>query len=344
MPPRFRPLTSDANTRDEDRIAVDLEQLEAELTASIAKLGGPGDGDQAPEINSAALDATSRFPPLDLPEPARNTSLQPAAPTAPPPATAEVTVVRYSESPAPSPATPAAKGSATSTPLPTLNAEATDLLSELRATAAQKQVSDSVQESERKARIERADHALRLMFRYLTEYTRHLDKIQPAVPQSFRPLPHIELSGLHWAESFVDYRTNGGTEISPLDSVSLRYTLSAGDSVRVEKLPNFATAYAEELRRVGLRYSTHETRSARGMVAQIDFMVERSISCNLLFKADTESETILVRARNLVGLGHTSYKIRVADVDRTLLDELGKHILGRPSQLFQRMIRDAYYT
>lgn len=341
MAPRFRPLTTDNGTREEDRIAVDLEQLEAELTASIAKLGGKATGDDAPEVDADALDSLSRFPPLDLPEATRPPPPAPSAASGPL-APAEVTVVRYSDGPVASPAPPPPTGAAT--PLPTLNAEATDLLAELRATAAQKQVSDSVQESERKARIERADHALRLMFRYLTEFTRHLDKIQPAVPQSFRPLPHIELSGLHWAESFVDYRTNGGTEISPLDSVSLRYTLSTGDSVRVEKLPNYASAYAEELRRVGLRYSTHETRSARGMVAQIDFMVERSLSCNLLFKADPETETILVRARNLVGLGHTSYKIRVADVDRSLLDELGKHILGRPSQVFQRMIRDTYYT
>lgn len=320
MSPRFRPITPDSEQRKDDAISVDLDHLEAELAASIARLGRGAMADPASANDAGSCGPQSTFPPLDLPDGGpRKFAPAPAPSSVPPGRSLNVPPVSTA-------APPASSG--------------LDLLSELRLAAEQKTVSEDAQAAERQAQVERTERAMRMLLRYLTEFSRHLDRIRPSVPQSFRPLPNVELAGLHWIESFVDFRTLGGTETSPLDSVSLRYTLGTGDSICIEKLPNHAPAYLEELKRVGLRYTATERRSSRGMVAQVDFMVERSISAHLVFKADALRGIINVRARNFSGLGHAAYTAQVADVDQALLDEIGRHILGRPNQLFQRLAKD----
>lgn len=324
MTPRFRSLTPDAERKKEDEIAIDLERFEAELNASMARLDG-----KPPPAPPAAVATPKALPPLERPVPAAGTG----TPTAP--STPRAPVV------APAPLAPSAPPATPPISNPTTQSRAGfDLLSELRQAAAEKALAGESDEVQRKARIERTEVAMRGLFRYLGEFCSHLNKIQLALPQIFRPLPNIELAGLHWTDSSLDYRTDGGTETSPLDTVSLRYTLSAGDRIQVEKLPNFSPAYLDELKRVGLRFTVTEKRSSRGLVESSVFSVERAIVVTLLFKADSSQETISVQARNFTGLGYATYRIKVSDLDQTTLDQLGLHILGRPSQLFQRLIKE----
>lgn len=318
MPPRFRALPPDTERKKEDVISIDLDRFEAELNASMARLDGkPPPATVTVTVTSTVTSAPPMaLPPLDLPAPA-------------PLAEAPTPVA-----PAPRPA--ASPGNATTTQ----SRAGFDLLSELRQAAAEKSLANESDEAQRKARVERTEQAMRGLFRYLGEFCNHLNKIQLALPQVFRPLPNVELAGLHWTESSLDYRTDGGTETSPLDTISLRYTLSAGDRVQVEKLPNYAPAYLEELKRVGLRFTVAEKRSSRGLVESNVFSVDRAIVVTLLFKADSQQETIAVQARNFTGLGYATYRIKVSDLDQATLDQLGLHILGRPSQLFQRLIKE----
>lgn len=327
MSTRFRPLTPENERSKDDEILIDLERFEAELAESIARLGGnPPTDAPLPPRDVGANEPMSRFPPLAQPAtaPQRPAAAVPPAPSA-------------TARPAVAPQAPAAPAPAQSA---TAASSSLDLLSELRLAVKEKVSENNVVEADKKARIARTDHAMRMLFRYLGEFSGHLDEIQPALSQTFRPLPNIELSALRWSESFIDYRTNGGTEISPLDSISLRYKLSAGDRVLVSKLPNHAPAYVDELKRVGLSYTTSEKRGVKGLTEQIDFAVERALTVTLLFKAHPEREVIELRARNFTGLGHTHYTVNAADIDQSLLDELGKHILGRPNQLFQRLIKE----
>ena len=321
---RFRTLTPDDERRKEDEITIDLERFESELNASIARLNSPSV--TPPSVGTASMGSP--------PAPSLPTLTPPSALTAAPAVPVAATAPT-----APGHATIATSG--VSTPIRAAHADDTgyDLLSELRQAAEEKTVAVQSHEAERQARIDRTEKGMRRLFRYLIEFSGHLNKIQPALPQVFRPLPNIELSSLHWTESSVDYRTLGGTEISPLDTVTLRYTLSAGSIVRIERLPNHAPAYHEELKRVGLRYTVSEKRGSRGLVEQVDFLIERSINVVLLFKAHPDQETVSLEARNLNGLNRDTYRIAVDTIDSPMLDELGRHILGRPGKLFEHLTK-----
>lgn len=329
-----------------DDILSDLERFEAELDASIARLDGrprneaadeetvdtdalpPAAG--APGIHSAPVQAS----PIGAPAAQSTLAAAVASSFAPPAATAPAIPVTPRTAP-PAPATVVRLITPAAPP-----ADEPDLLSELRQAAEEKSAAAAVNESERKARVDRTEKAMRALFRYLGEFCGHLDKIQPLVPHVFRPLPNLELSALHWTESFIDYRTNGGTETSTLDTVSLRYTLSAGTTCRIEKLPHYAPAFLDELKRIGLRYVANEKRGNRGLIEQVSFTIERALVVSLMFKADPEHETVSLRTRHFNGLGNGAYSIDVAALDRGLFDQLGRHILGRPNQLFQRIAQE----
>ncbi|HET6718608.1 MAG TPA: hypothetical protein VFH22_03110, partial [Rhodocyclaceae bacterium] len=353
----------DAERKKEDEISIDLARFEAELEASIARV----DGKPRPATPTVGNDPPrSPFPTLDLdladpvgsaaaPAPVAKPSPAPApaavappprvtAPPAPLPGVASEPALPPLDLPAPAPIAPPPAPVAAppgALKLPTNPSRAGfDLLAELRQAAAEKTIANDTDQAQRKARVERTESAMRSLFRDLGEFCGHLNKIQPALPQVFRPLPNIELAGLHWTESSLDYRTDGGTETSPLDSVALRYTLNAGDRIPVEKMPNYAAAYLDELKRVGLRFTASEKRGSRGLVESTVFTVDRAIVVTLLFKADSQQETIALQTRNFNGLGHASYRIKVSDLDQALLDQLGLHILGRPSKLFQRLIKE----
>ena len=214
-----------------------------------------------------------------------------------------------------------------------------DLLSELRLAAQEKASEKNSDEVGRQGRIRSADRAMRKLFKYFSEFARHLDEIRAPVPRVHRPLPGIVLESLRWSDSFVDYRTNGGTEISPFDTVTLRYTLGAGDTIVIEKLPNHAPAFLEELRRVGLKHTVVEVRGTKGLVERVQFNIPREVSVSLLFKADPEREAIHLRTRHFVELGSETYAMPVDIVEQAWLDEIGKQILGRPSRIFERLVR-----
>lgn len=325
MTSRFRPLSPDDEKRPEDQIMIDLDRFEAELAATIARFDARQPGESAiPPRDIRLNEPLSRLPDGVL--------ANPAAPSPPDDRTSQA-----SATPAPPVAT-TLPPTAAAPPLPGL-----DLLSELRLVAEEKIARATTAEADRKAGVERCDLAMRRLFKYLAEFAGHLDKIQPPLPQVYRsPLPGIELNGLRWLDSFIDYRTDGGTETSPLDSISLRYTLGTGKPVSIDKLPNHASAYLEELKRFGLRYQTVEHRGSKGLTERVEFRVEPSLTVSLLFKAAPDAGTILIKTRHLTSypeFGFTEYRLAVAEIDQALLDELGKHILGRPNHLLQHLGR-----
>lgn len=323
MTSRFRPLTPDNERRPEDEIIIDLERFEAELAASIAKFDARHGADaRLPPKDAGFNEPLSQLPEIGIP-------VRPAAPPAPTAAPA-----RPHASPpatgAPAPAAPSLVDQITSS---------ADLLGELRQFAKHQAAADESAEAQKKARVERTDVAMRKLFRYLAEFAEHMNRIQPALPYAYRsPVPKVDFVNLHWLDSFIDYRTDGGTEISPLDSISFRFTLGTGKPVAIEKQPDRASAYHDELKHLGIRFKMTEKRSPKGIAEHIEFLIEPSLQVTLLFKAEPLTESIHIRARHLTEYpqtGYREYELAAGHVERVMLDELGKQILGRPSALFE---------
>ena len=309
MNSRFRQITPGSDAPSGDEISIDLEHFEAELAATIANF----DAKHVAIPGTAAKDVGT-----------------------PPPLIRQQELVQKPI--APPPAQPRA-----APPQPAAATGGLDLLSELRQVAQQKSETESSLEAEKKARAEQTELAMRKLFRYLAELCAHLNKIQPPLPHQYRsPIPNVSLSDLKWRDSFIDFRTNGGTETSPLDSISLRYTLSTGKSIRVEKLPNHAGAYQEELKRYGQTFQAIERRGTRGLVEQIEFNFDPAVNVSISFKANPDAALIQVRTRHLTDYPDPNYKdytLEVSQVSQSMMDEFGKQLLGRASLLFQYLTK-----
>lgn len=329
MAHRFFHPSPDNVPNPEDEILIDLENFEAELASTISKFDSKH-GRGAP-LATNIVESTESIP--NRSDSAAETHVISGLKNADPAALALSTPTTNS-------AMPASKQRLGEPDR--LASKNLDLLSELRQVAHQKEQIAANAEAQKKARTQRTEQAMRKLFRYLGEFSSHLNKIQPVLPHGYRsPIPNIDLSTLRWRDSFVDHRTHGGTEVSPLDSISLRYTLTSGRVTRIDKLPNHAVAYQEELKRYGLPFQMVEKRGAKGLVEQVAFTIEPAVTISLYFKADSETEMIVIRTRHLTDypdINCKEYKVAVSNVGQIMLDELGKLILGRPSQLFQYLL------
>ena len=57
------------------------------------------------------------------------------------------------------------------------------------------------------------------------------------------------------------------------------------------------------------------------------------------FKADPENDNIIVNSRNLGALGEVTYSLSIEQITPLFLDQLGREILGRPSNVFKSLIK-----
>lgn len=296
-----------------------------------------GDGkplsDEEIEAFAASLEASIeafRHSPLPVPK-------EPSAPggeetgAAPPRPGPETASARTPMSVPPT-AVAAAVTAAVAAPVPP-SAPGGGLLEELRSAAARQIVSAESERHEREQRDAQLAKAMRDLWKYLNELSRHLATLKPPVPHSYRLGPRAEIDGLTWTESFCDYRSLSTSESAPLDSISLHYTLSAPGTIRVERLPQQVHRYQEELALLRLHYLVREHKNERGAVDSVVFAIDRQIKVALLFKAQYDVGQIVFRGKNFNGFGPATYTIAPAAVTAEFLDDLGRFFLGRPNRL-----------
>lgn len=295
------------------RTAAEIEAMEAELLASIEAFSARDalPTEDLPQKSQEQYGPLSRFPEI-VPDSAQAARHVPEPPQ-----------------PAPRPEMPPPPAAATEAP--------GDLLAELREAASQA-ITEDEQEARRRAEKDKAmGVAMRQIFDYVNELARHLDTLKPQVSHLYRLSPQIQFAGLHWSDSFVDYRTLGNSEYANLDSVSLRFTLASEQSVTVVPPANQVARLQDELVQVGIRYSMTDRKNDRGAVEAVEFHLTQEVKVSLLFKAQTEMDRIVIRGRNFRGFGPAAYALAPAEVNKAMLDELGRFLIGRPSRIFSHL-------
>lgn len=305
---------SDRPSTAADPTTAELEAMEVELLAGILAFS-------AHSARPVALPEELQAPVVPVPE--NSVVAAPpavAAPPSTPPPLPKAATPPAAPPPAPSDGAPGGSG--------------IDLLSELRQAAAQAESEDEVDAKELAERKKRMAKAMRQIFDYLSEFTRHVDTLKPDVPHVFRLSPQIQIGGLAWSGSFVDFRRVSNSEFADLDSVSMRVTLASAQTLAVVAPPHLAVRQEDELAQVGLKYVATDRKNPRGGIEAVDFEVRQEISVVMEFKADVEQDQIVIRGRNFRGFGRVAYAVAVTEVNKAMLDELGRYLIGRPSRIF----------
>lgn len=173
---------------------------------------------------------------------------------------------------------------------------------------------------------------MRQAFKYLSELTSHLEVLRPSVQRSYPLLGLLEFKDLVWSSGFADFRLLPGIESNQLiDYVSLSYVLSGPSSLRVEREGPAIEQLRRHLFDFGIAFECEEMSNERRHVERGIFTIANEVKVSLVFKARHREADLLISCKNLERLGSCDYRIAASAMTQTMLDEMGKLLLGEPN-------------
>lgn len=213
-----------------------------------------------------------------------------------------------------------------------------DLLAQLREQANAHQAATRDASARQAALDDEMDRALRQVFQYLHDLTQQLNILKPAIAHAYPIVdPHL-LSHLRWQEGFADYRTQDQASGGRAELVSLGIRLDGAPTLCISREGTAIERLRNQLFTWGLRFECREFHNARRFVERADFEIVGSLSVNIRWQADFANNRLRFEARNLERLGTVQLSLRPSAVDRALLEELGRLILGQRSR-FRELAR-----
>ena len=202
-----------------------------------------------------------------------------------------------------------------------------DIIDELRQEAQEKKrhtkqpmtdipESDGIDDTEFK---DRAKAALTASHRYLKELVETLKDSQQKIRVAYDLEGFGELSGLEQGGYLLEANSSG-----PIGSLTMSFTCTANRTVPIRcGDASHAIHQREYLRDNEMRY-----REAGGR-----FLVDARVLVQLIFDVDMTNKRIRLTTKNLDRLGETTYKIKVEDFGKALMEEIAKAVLRRPNKL-----------
>ncbi|AXS81300.1 hypothetical protein [Dechloromonas sp. HYN0024] len=227
-----------------------------------------------------------------------------------------------------SPAEPVAKTESKESPPATSG----NLLDQLRQQAEQRQREIHSAMAEHSSINDAIDQSLKRIFFYLHELIQQLNIIKPEVPREYTLLEQLQLNQLSWLEGFADYRTQSQSAGALVELVTFTYRLNADSILRVERDGPSVERFRCMLFDFGLPFSCKEFKNQRNYVERAEFEIRSEVSVSARWRADFSQGLIVLETRNLERLGSGLYNIRPQLVDKTLLEEFGRLVLGQPNR------------
>lgn len=226
---------------------------------------------------------------------------------------------------------------------PTRQMHATPLLNELAASAAQEAEHVRSEELRRKLATARIGRSLRLLSDYFDQLTQHLNLLKPALELDYAFDRQHRFTGIHWQDSTTRSESDNSSERSLPIKLVLRIRLTAAP-LSMQVGDNVLRRIENEL------YLTNLAWRDAGIVDLPDkgighhIEVEGSIPVQLVFSADIDQCRIILRCRNLLGLGLSAYAVDPAAIDAPVMDQLGNCLLGRSKRLPDAFVPVAFNT
>lgn len=228
-------------------------------------------------------------------------------------------------------------------PAPARQIHATPLLNELAASAAQEAEHVRSEELRRKLAAARIGRALRLLSDYFDQLTQHLNLLKPALAIDYAFDRQHRFSGIHWQDSTTRSESDNSSERSLPIKLALRIRLTA-TPLSMLVGDNAMRRIENELYLTNLAWHDAGIVDLPGQGIGHHIEVEGSIPVQLVFSADIDQGRIILRCRNLLGLGLSAYAVDPAAIDAAVMDQLGNCLLGRSKRLPDAFVPVAFNT
>lgn len=214
---------------------------------------------------------------------------------------------------------------------PTESAQ-TPLLSELAASASSEAAHVRTELARREDASRAIDRALRFAYDYLQQLTTHLNLLKPALPLLFAIDRQHAFADVHWQDSSTRTEKNSRSELAQMEKLALRIRLTCQPPTLIVQDGQLRRLENElYLMNIAWRDAGIVDLPGRGIGHRIE--VDGSVPLQLVFTADPDQRRIILRCRNLLGLGLSAYAIAPETIDADTMDMLGRCLLGRSKKL-----------
>lgn len=206
------------------------------------------------------------------------------------------------------------------------SAQPGDLLSQLRTEV------DSLSQTNRHSGLsetiqrQRFSTSLRLAFDYFHELTQHLNALRPDLPCSYTLGSGAEFIKPKWQKGNAHAKSPANNEFHLIESVVVRGTCTAANDLAIACPRHQASTLRHEMALLNIHIVDEDDRSD---AARVRFVLSREIRIQLHLSSSFETDSILVHARNVGGLGLAAYTASPEQLDRESFNMLGEQILGR---------------
>lgn len=208
------------------------------------------------------------------------------------------------------------------------------LLDELKQQAeSQKNQQQSIAND--RSRILAAVHAaLADAQRYFTELAASLNVIKPEVIRTYVVHGSTALENLGAAEYVVREKKKTVEFRDYFEQVTLRFHYLGGTGASVETYSPEATRTLQNyLQGYGLRFDYREFKNERGVALRARFDLMPDVPASVTLTGDLDAGLVKLLLRNIDRIGDIEYRFEPEEVNRELLDEIAKLLLGKPSNV-----------
>jgi hypothetical protein len=208
------------------------------------------------------------------------------------------------------------------------------VLDELKRQAESQKQQHQAQEQDEAQKLEAMHGALSAASRYFNELAASLNVIKPEVARNFVIHGNACLQRLMQGDYFVRERKKTIDSKDYFDYVTLHFHAAGKDVLKLETYADHATDRLRNyLQAYGLRFEAQAFRNDRGVTLNTVVSVLPDVPATVTAMADWANGAIRLKLRNVEAIGDAEYCYDPAEVDRKLLDELAKLILGQPNEL-----------
>jgi len=203
------------------------------------------------------------------------------------------------------------------------------VLEMLKRQGAARPVQGQTSRAQTKARI---DGTLRAALKYLSELAAGVNSASPALERPYELIYLARPPAMTLAEAFTDLRTTKVDGDSLCDFVFLKFRASYASPARAE-----VTATDMELckRMLDAAHAPFEVQVLKkndfGQPTHVAYVLNDAIPCEITLRGNYDAGTIAVEILNVGRFGKTNAQLPLEQFNDSLLDEIGKFILGAPN-------------
>ena len=203
-----------------------------------------------------------------------------------------------------------------------------------------KQQADSLNQreqssAERQSANSKIEHAkLKEVFQILTDLANSLNAVKPRVERNFFVESTTKLSNLVQAEYSVRDERKSVDYVDYIQQVAFQFRSCGTQNVVLEKQsPETIKRTRDYLWGYKLKFECKEIKNERHLVERAVFTILSEVPGAAIFTGDWDTGKIKLTLSNVETLGAVDYIYDPAEIDKGVLEELAKVLLGKPNIL-----------